>query len=286
VHEAELTGILLAMQLISTEKHGSTSFAIAVDNQAAIQAFHSELRSPGHHLAREIIRAANQIHKRRDKHRYTLTIRWTAGHEGIEGNELADKEAKKAANNCSSDKHLLPPYLRKQMLTNPSAVKRAHHDKLKNKWANAWKVSERGQKISKIDPSSPSKKFLNTISHAELSREAASRIAQFRLTHAPVNHFLKRIRKADKATCPACGADEETIGHFLLICPSYAYERWALAQQAHKQRKHLTMETLLGTPDMVMPLAKFIEATGRFKQGIGIETEENQTPRETSHTPN
>jgi len=36
------------MQLIGTEKHGSTTFAIGVDNQTAIQGFHSELRSPGH----------------------------------------------------------------------------------------------------------------------------------------------------------------------------------------------------------------------------------------------
>ena len=63
VHEAELVGILLAMQLISTEKHGSTSYAIAVDNQVAIQSFHLELRNPGHHLSREIIRIANQVQK-------------------------------------------------------------------------------------------------------------------------------------------------------------------------------------------------------------------------------
>src|SRR5712675_1245637 len=64
IHEAELVGILLVMQLISMEKHGSTSFAIAVDNQAAIQSFHSELRNPGHHLSREIIWITNQIQKR------------------------------------------------------------------------------------------------------------------------------------------------------------------------------------------------------------------------------
>ena len=63
VHEAKLMGILLAMQLISMERCGSTSFAIAVDNQAAIQLFHLELRNPGHHLSREIIQIANQVQK-------------------------------------------------------------------------------------------------------------------------------------------------------------------------------------------------------------------------------
>ena len=265
VHEAELVGILLAMQLISTEKHGSTSFAIAVDNQVAIQSFHSELRNPGHHLSREIIRIANQIQKRRSKAKYSLTIRWAAGHEGIQGNESADEEAKKAARGSSSDKPLLPHYLRKFLLINPAAVKRAHQDKLKNIWTKSWRISERGKRIVKIDPSAPSKKFLNTLSHADLSREAASRIAQLRLTHAPVNSFLKRINKVDNARCPACGAVEETIEHFLLHCPNYAYERWALAQQANKQHKRLSLETLLGTPDMAIPLANYIDASGRFK---------------------
>ena len=52
-----------------------------------------------HHLAREIPRVANKVQKGRKKGNYMLTIRWTAGHEGMPtaGNEEADREAKKAA---------------------------------------------------------------------------------------------------------------------------------------------------------------------------------------------
>jgi len=53
--------------------------------------------------------------------------------------------------------------------------------------------------------------------------------------------------------------------HFLLHCPNYAYECWALAQQANKQHKRLSLETLLGTPDMAISLANYIDASGRFK---------------------
>ena len=265
VHEAELVGILLALQLISTEKHRSTSFAIGVDNQAAIQAFDSGLRSPGHHLAREAIRVANQIQKRRSKAKYSLTIRWVVGHEGIPGNEAADIEAKKAARGLSSDKPSLPPYLRKNLLINPAAIKRSYHDMLKSKWKKDWISSTRGREAYRIDNTTPSKKFLGIIGQPELSREAASRIAQFKLTHTPVNQFLKRIGKVDSARCPACGEDEETIPHYLLHCPGYAFERWALARQAGKLQKNLTMEALLSTPELATPLANFIDATGRFK---------------------
>ena len=265
VHEAELVGMLLGLHLISTERKGSTSFALGVDNQAAIKAFHTNLRSPGHHIATEILRMAKQVRKRRSKVKYKLTIRWTAGHEGIEGNEAADREAKLAAEGQSSAKSHLPAYLRKPLLTNPAAVKRAYHDALKARWAEEWKGSPRGRRTIRIDHSTPSKGFLGTISQSELSRKAASRIVQLRLAHAPVNQYLKRIGRVDSARCPACGAEEETIEHLLLACPAYAHERWALDKQAKKQRKQLTMATALGERSMAIPLANYIDATHRFK---------------------
>lgn len=57
------------MHLISTEKH-------TLDNQVAIEAFQSPLRSMGHHITREIIWLVNQVqkHMRRSKRRYGLTM--------------------------------------------------------------------------------------------------------------------------------------------------------------------------------------------------------------------
>jgi len=266
VHEAELVGILLGMHLISTERRGNATFALGVDNQAATSAFHSALRNPGHHLAREILQVANRTQKRRRKGRYKLTIRWTAGHEGIKGNEDADREAKRAAEGLTPDKWALPPYLRKPLLINPAAAKRDHHEGLKKIWKKEWTATARGQKAARIDGTTPSKKFLKSVSQTELSRIDASRIAQLRLGHAPVNKYLKRMGRVDSARCPACGDDEETPEHFLIHCPSYAHERWALAQQAIKLRKALTMETLLGEPEMARTLAKYIRATNRFRQ--------------------
>ena len=52
------------------------------------------------------------IEKNKNKKRYSLKLQWTAGHEGIPGNKLADKEAKHAAKGLSSDANLLPSYLK------------------------------------------------------------------------------------------------------------------------------------------------------------------------------
>jgi hypothetical protein len=100
----------------------------------------------------------------------------------------------------------------------------------------------------------------------------SSRIAQLRLTHVPLNSYLKRIGRVDNARCPACGEDEESIEHYLLRCPNYAHERWPLSQHARKKRKVLTLNTLLGDPEFILPLAAFIQATRRFTKPGEIST--------------
>jgi hypothetical protein len=67
VHEAELVGILLGMHILSSRKSKKVAAVIGVDNQAAIKAFTSDLRSPGHHLTREALCIASKISKEKKK---------------------------------------------------------------------------------------------------------------------------------------------------------------------------------------------------------------------------
>ena len=187
-----------------------------------------------------------------------------ARHEGIIGNETIDREAKKAAEGLTSDKPLLPPFLKKPLLTNPSAVKRAYNNTLQNEWAATWHQLERGSKMLLINASTLSKEFLGAISLPEITHSLASLISQLRLSHILLNSYLKQFKRMDSARCPACRADEETIIHFLLLCLLYAHKCWALARQAKKNKKGLTLDALLGDPCMVIPLANYINATYCF----------------------
>jgi hypothetical protein len=78
--------------------------------------------------------------------KYLLTLRWTAGHSGIEGNERADKAAKATAGGTTTDKKLLPPFLHHQLTINPTALKRKHNKTIKEKWKSKWRSSPRGVK--------------------------------------------------------------------------------------------------------------------------------------------
>jgi ribonuclease HI len=111
IFDAELAGLSMGMYLIKTENAAHHKTMIGADNQAAINAIQNELSTPNHHLAADILRSAQQISKERGNKNYALTIRWTAGHIGIDGNELVDEEAKKAAKGQSSEPSSLPRIL-------------------------------------------------------------------------------------------------------------------------------------------------------------------------------
>ncbi len=94
-----------------------------------------------------------------------------------------------------------------------------------------------------------------------MSRATASRIVQLRLSHIPLNGYLKRIHKVNSTRCPACGVDKENIKHFLLRCPNYVYERWTLTQHTRKKHKALSLKVLLEDPQFILPLAAYIQET-------------------------
>jgi len=74
------------------------------------------------------------------------------------------------------------------------------------------------------------------------------------------------MKRVDRARCPACRDKEETAKHFMLCCPAYAHERWALAQQARKICKLMVIGMLLGLPEMAKAVAKYIRGTNQFSQ--------------------
>jgi len=55
---------------------------------------------------------------------------------------LVDREAKEVVSRCNSDKKLLPSYLRKPLLINPTALKTMHNARLKKEWLDEWKKLE------------------------------------------------------------------------------------------------------------------------------------------------
>ena len=227
-------------------------------------AFDSEMREPAHHIAREILRQGNIMKKSRRSKNFSITICWTAGHSGIPGNELADKEAKKAAAGLNSDTKSLPSTLRRKLPINPSTVKQAFSTEIKKRWKDNWRNTRRGLELIKVDKNTPSTHILHLISNLDLPRASTGLIIQLLTNHIPLNAYLYKINKVDSAHCPACGASHESVRHFIVECPIYAFERWPLERRLKRKRKELMPENALGDQELVKSLVNFIEATHWF----------------------
>ncbi|KAJ7113043.1 hypothetical protein C8R44DRAFT_554371, partial [Mycena epipterygia] len=90
-----------------------------------------------------------------------ITIRWAPGHRDIGGNERADVEAKRAAQEGSSSAASLPRAYRDVVLPQSrSARKQLYNANLKQRVVTAWRKSPRYHRIKRFDPSFPSDKYL------------------------------------------------------------------------------------------------------------------------------
>lgn len=192
------------------------------------------------------------------------------GHIGIEGNEKADREAKRAAEGHSSEKKALPKYVRHKIKHSISALHQKNNKERNEVWEKEWHTSERYKQFKAKDISSPaSQKFVTLISDHRISRKAASLIFQLRTGHTPLNSYLHRFHRVDSPRCPACGDPNETAEHFLILCPNYAHERHPLL--AKLNRTIPSTLDILSNQKLLIPLANYIEATERF-------SEKQQTP--------
>jgi hypothetical protein len=200
-----------------------------------------------------------------------LQIHCVPGHCDFEPNERADEEAKKAAKGDSSDAKLLPPLLRKRLPLSISALRQGNSVKLAKRWERKWKSSARESLLKGIDNTAPSKKYLHLIKN--LDRRQASLLFQLRSGHVALNHHLFRIRRSETPFCPHCqGITVETVKHFLLDCPQNVRERHELRIKLRRNTDSLSF--LLSSPVAVLPLLKFVHATGRFKSFFGKDIED------------
>lgn len=264
VYEAELVGMLLALELLRTETHMVRDASVALDNQAAVRSSGSRESGPGQYLLNHIHRLKREVKKAHPD--IKLTIRWVPGHMGVEGNEDVDNEAKRAAQGHSSPKAKLPLCLHNELPRSASRLKQDEHSHLASQAQELWQTSPRYRNIRRIDSSLPSKSYMRLVE--KLPRRHAALLFQLRSGHIPLNKHLHRINCTPSPRCPACDERDETVEHFLLHCPAYDRMRQRMFYE-HGTRTR-SLHHLLNSKSMLTPLFQYIQATGRFRGIVDV----------------
>lgn len=278
VYEAEAVGLTLAAQLLSMEDDVTYPISIFVDNQATIKSGDVFSTKSGHYLIDHFRSMITKLKKASRDRQFNITVRWISGHDGVEGNELADKEAKRAAEASteSSPRRHLPPYLRKGVLPSSiSALRQAQKNESFERWNRFWKKSPRYERTDNLDPDILKGSFISLAQH--LPKRHISMLLWLRTKHISLNQHLHRIGKSPSPNCPHCVDSAETVLHFLLVCPQYARARHVLTTALRRRASSLLF--LLSNPKASASLIRYVNSTGRLRQIFGDVSPKTRTDK-------
>ncbi|GAA6045615.1 hypothetical protein NBRC10513_005033 [Rhodotorula toruloides] len=236
VYAGELEGLRLALSSLLVTPIADTplSVLISLDNTSALTHSTDPTPSSSQHL-RLAIRKAFE-HLKRTRKDLVVSLSWSPGHVGIEGNEAADVEAKEAVR--EQEESAKEREERKELKTH-----------LKGRLAFVPAMAE-------LLIASTAHKYYDG-----LSRRQATLLCRLRTDASLLNKHRARFDPSRSDLCD-CG-EVESREHFLIACPLYEAARHSFFKHI-RLRQTPTIALLLGNDDFRSPLLDFIAATGRF----------------------
>jgi ribonuclease HI len=254
VYAAELQGINLAlsMALASIEAGDNhRKITIFTDNQAAVR---SLVRPEGRSGAYIVKQITHKIRLLQNKG-ISVTVRWIPAHEGIDGNEAADKAAKEATgwreDGQEGRKAETPPELY-ALKTLKTWTKKT----VNKQWTLTWATETRGNATRRHTPA-PTRKVLRL--HEERSKRESAILVQMRTEKVGLRDFLssRRVPGYSDARCD-CGARRQTVAHVLLDCRNHRDTR---RQELGRYPGRNNLRVILNTRKLATKAIRFMEQT-------------------------
>ncbi|EED20329.1 conserved hypothetical protein [Talaromyces stipitatus ATCC 10500] len=198
-----------------------------------------------------------------------VTLRWIPGHEGVPGNEAADRAAKRAAL-MGARGQIVPGDLSSEGWTIlAAAAKRRIRQSTKDAWERRWDKQKAGKPTKKL-VTQPSKR---TLQYWTFLRKATSSILiQLRTERIGLAHYLWRINRREQLYC-ACGLSGQSVRHILMECPLYENERGLMWSRIKGFRRTTDLQALLKEKKAAIAIAQFIIDTRVLDQFREVDPE-------------
>lgn len=263
----ELVGIQLALEFLTELDHSDIqdrTIHFFTDCQPAIlTAFDNKIPTTKIEIVTKIKECIAQLNVKRN----TINVHWVPGHKDIQGNELADKQAKEAASEAigadiplAMDKREAVGEMKKQV---------------KAKWQRKYDLSEKVDKIQEIFS-----EVGNRNCWGEGDRQSFTIVNQLLTDHTRLNNHRAKIDRTVARDCKICKVPEDTE-HYLFHCDAYIEERDILEKAAEEILNREGLNTISdinlkvlngiigditkqGQIDLISTLMNYIRVTKRF----------------------
>lgn len=178
---------------------------------------------------------------------------WVPAHVGVQGNELADRYAKKA--------------LKHDTLTATTKMSKAEtktliKQEIKNIWQKRWNNERKGRDVFFINPS------VGGLRQGGRNRREEVILSRLRLGHTGLSKTLFVIGKHRNGECSVC-KEEESVKHIFMKCKKYEREREKLKRNIEEIEMEFSIKEMLDKPstDRIMSrVFEYLRSTGLDKR--------------------
>ena len=270
-YTGELVGIQIALDFMIglEEQIKDTQIHFFTDCQPAIKAaFNGGIPSGKVDIILQIKESVNCLSDSGND----IIVHWVPGHRDIEGNELADCQAKEAANEMvGADTEDFPVMMDKKEAV--AEIKR----NLKDKWKRKFELSDKACRVQEVFTEVGKRNCIG-----EEDRHNFSMLNQLLSGHTLLNQHRARLDENVSEMCPVCLSREDPE-HFLFYCKAYDEERRKMVEKVEEVLNREGLDSIgdinlrvltgnienlsiQGQTDMLSALMQFIKCTNRFSQ--------------------
>lgn len=242
-NQAEQLAILKAMEKIETIElmlNSPKNAAIYTDSKVTLDS----LRNTKNH--NQLIESIREKFRILSKQNWTIDIGWVKAHIGIQGNEMADKLAKRATVLEGLECYKKVP---------KSTIQKILREESIAKWENEWRNTTKGEETRQYFPT--------VAKRLKLRITLTPNLTTMLTGHGRLRAYYQRFHITEDSTC-SCRGGEQTVNHILYDCNK-------LDEDRKKLKRNIIQKGGTWPANKMQLIGKFMNEYRKFINAIELE---------------